>query len=348
MKNRLRTLSFLFAAVLILGLFAGCGSSVQEPAVTGAVPSVTDAAKAVMEMIDSIPEMAEDGSNADEVYNAYTAAQNAYFELSYDEMNLITNVGRMWKASDDYFDHIMNAAPGEEVDADERIAEAGAVLCGTWYDSSSVIYKEYSCWEIGYDGSLVTPFYNEEPLYVTSLGDGTYYVPDYGTVYPERSMGDLRLANVDGSGCLISQAIIDQMYVTVDLNAENVSDYFCFDQLYSYIDEWGDTANYSDNDQTSYAALNKLEGSELTYIGSDGVQVELLLDNGKKTTFYGVGQIWIDGKNVQIKDFGRAKGTLYFVKNEYVWKVDAEDGYITVWLNDGSRYGYWHGNYAVG
>ena len=344
-SRKTRTAAVLTALLLGAALFAGCGTAAPAEPQT----SPTEAARAVMDAIDAIPELAEDGSNADAVYAAFSSAREAYFSLSYDEMNTVANVGRMWKANDDYSAHITNEVP-DDVPPDplQGIAEAGRLMHGTWYDSSSVVYKEYSCWEIGYDGSVVTPFFSEEPLYVTSLGDGTYSVPDYGTVYPEYSMGDLRLARTDGTGCLISQAIIDQMYVTVELNAENVADYFCFDELYSYIDEWGDTASYADNDQTSYAALYKEEGHGLTYVGSDGVQIELLLGNGKKTTFYGIGQIWIDGKNVKIKDFGRAKGTLYFVRSEYVWKAEAQDGFITVRLNDGSTYSYYHGDYAVG
>ena len=343
-----RVPALLLAVLLAAGLFSGCAAGVQtaEPAA-----AVSDAAKAVMAAIEAIPDMAEDGSNADEVYEAYTAARTAYFELSYDEMNTVTNVGRMWKASDDYSVLTMagSASPDTDEDFSASIAEAGAQLHGTWYDSSCVLYKEYSCWEISYDGTVVTPFfYDGEPQYVTSFGDGTYNVPDYGVVYPEYSMGDLRLARTDGTGCLISQAIIDEMYVAVELTPENVAEYICFDHLYTYVDEWGDTASYADNDQTSYAALNKKEGNGLTYVGADGVQVELLLGNGKKTTFYGLGQFWIDGKNVAIKDFGRAKGTLYFVKSEYVWNVEAEDGFITVWLNDGSRYSYYHGDFPVG
>ena len=337
----------LLTVLLLAGMLTGCGAA--DPASTAATgPVLSDAAKAVMQAIDAIPDMAEDGSNARQVYEAYTAAQNAYFSLDYDEMNLITNVGKMWKASDDYFSQVMTVSPGTSPQQPSLSAEDGALLSGIWYDSSSVIFKEYSCWQIGPDGAVVTPFYTEAPQYVSALGDGTYYVPDYGTVYPEYSMGDLRLANVDGSGCLISQAIIDRMYVTVELDAENVSDYFTFDPLYSYIDEWGDTASYADNDQTSYAALDKLEGSDLVYVGSNGVQVELLLDNGKKTTFYGVGQLWIDGKDVKISDFGRAKGTMYYVKREYVWNVEASEGFITVSLNDGSRYSYYHGDFPVG
>ena len=345
-----RVLALLLAAVLAAGLFAGCGASVSQDKPQEQQAALTEAAKDVMALIEAIPELNEDGSNADEVCEAYTAAHTAYFALSYDEMNTVTNVGRMWKAGDEYSEHTMAGDPAaaQEEDPSQSAAEAGALLQGTWYDSSSVVYKEYSCWVIEADGSVTTPFYNEETLYVSALGDGTYQIPDYGVIYPEYSMGDLRLARTDGEGCLISQAVIDQMYVTVELTADNVADYFCFDELYSYIDEWGDTASYADNDQTSYAALYKEEGHGLTYVGADGVQIELLLDNGKKTTFYGLGQIWIDGKNVKIKDFGRAKGTLYFVKSEYVWNVEVEDGFVTVWLNDGSRYSYYHGDYAVG
>ncbi|MBR0352275.1 MAG: hypothetical protein IJH53_03630 [Oscillospiraceae bacterium] len=337
----------ILALVLSLSVFAsGCAS---EPAAS--VPAAQESSQAVKDviaMIDAIPQLAEDGSNASEVYDAYTAAQSAYFQLSYDEMNAVNNVGGMWKASDDYYQHIMNTQPKEDYEYYQRAAEAGALLAGTWYDSSSVIYKEYNCWQISFDGTVVTPFYNEETQYVQSLGNGEYYIPDYGTIYPDYSMGEMRLASVDGRGCLISQVTIDKMYVKVELSAENVADYFTFDQIYSYVDEWGDYANYADNGQTCYAAVNKYEGSDMTYIGSDGAQVELFLKNGTKTTFYGIGLFQVDGKNVAIKEFGRAKGTLWFVRSEYVWKTETNDGFVYVYLNDGSLYTYYHGEYAYG
>lgn len=334
--------------LLVLSMLFSLAACASESTATPAAADATDAAKEVIAMIDSIPAMAEDGSNASDVYDAYTAAQSAYFQLSYDEMNTVSNVGAMWKASDDYFNHIMNVPEGETYDHDERVAEAGALLNGTWYDSSSIIYKDYSRWEIFSDGTVVTPYYYDTTQYVNSLGNGEYYVPDYGTIYPEYSMGEMRLASTEGKGCLISQETIDKMFVKVDLTKENVSDYFTFDQIYSYTDEWGDTANYSDNNQTSYAAINKLEGSDLTYIGTDGVQVEVFLKNGSKTTIYGMGQFWVDGKNVEIKSLGRAKGSIYFVKREYVWKTETYDGMVSVYLNDGSIYSYYHGDFAFG
>ncbi len=342
-----------FVSILILALVlslsvtaAGCASEASAPASAPQEPS--QAAKDVIAMIEAIPELAEDGSNASEVYDAYTAAQSAYFQLSYDEMNLVSNVGSMWKASDAYYNHIMNTSPKEDYEYYQRIEEAGALLQGIWYDSSSVIYKEYSCWQINSDGSVITPFYNEETQYVQSLGNGEYYVPDYGTIYPDYSMGEMRLASVEGTGCLISQTTIDKMFVQVELSAENVADYFTFDQIYSYVDEWGDYANYADIGQTCYAAVNKYEGTELTYVGSNGAQVELFMKNGTKTTFYGMGLFQVDGKNVAIKDFGRAKGTLWFVRSEYVWKTETNDGFVYVYLNDGSLYTYYHGEFAYG
>ena len=350
MKKKTKIVLIMILAVSMLFSLAACAAeSAAGPDSEASAPAgLTDAAKEVITMIDNIPDIAADGSNAAEVYDAYTAAQSAYFQLSYDEMNMVNNVGAMWKASDDYFNHIMNVPEGETYDHDARVAEAGALLCGTWYDSSSVIYKDYSCWQISNDGTVSTPYYYDEPQYVNSLGNGEYYVPDYGTVYPDYSMGEMRLASTEGRGCLIGQATIDKMFVKVDLTAENVADYFTFDQIYSYIDEWGDTANYADNGQTCYAAINKLEGSDMTYIGTDGVQVEVFLKNGSKTTIYGMGQFWVDGKDVGIKSLGRAKGSIYFVKSEYVWKVETYDGMVSVYLNDGSIYTYYHGDYAFG
>lgn len=342
-----KTIAAVICLTLILSLcFSLAGCAAESSAASAAAPD--SAAQDVIDMIAAIPEMAEDSSNASEVYDAYTAAQSAYFELSYDEMNQVNNVGSMWKASDDYFNHIMNVPAGETYDFDQRAAEAGALLAGTWYDSSSFIYQDYSCWQIRSDGTVETPFYNDEPQYVQSLGNGQYYVPDYGTIYPEYSMDEMRLASLEGTGCLISQDTIDKMFVKVELDAENVADYFSFDQIYSYIDEWGDTVNYSDNGQTCYAALSKTEGTGLTYIGSDGAQVELYMKNGTKTTFYGIGLFLVDGKNVGIKDFGRAKGSLYFVRSEYVWKTEFSDGFMSVYLNDGAVYTYYHGDYAFG
>ena len=337
----------MIALILSLGVVAsGCGAEQASPAAAPQEPGL--AAKEVIALIDAIPALAEDGSNAAEVYSAYTAAQSAYFQLDYDEMNAVNNVGAMWKASDEYYQHIMSSPAPANPDSAKDIAEAGALLQGVWYDSSSVIYREYSCWQINSDGSVVSPFYTEETLYVQPLGNGEYVIPDYGTIYPEYSMGEMRLANTEGTGCLLSQTTIDKMFVPVELNAENVADYFTFDEIYSYTDEWGDTASYADNGQTCYAAVNKKEGTELTYIGSNGAQVELFLKNGKKTTFYGFGLFQVDGKNVGIKDFGRAKGTLWFVRSEYVWKTETSDGFVSVFLNDGSIYNYYHGDYAFG
>ena len=343
-----KTVSAILMIALALSLCFAVSGCAAESAVASATAAPNEAAQNVIDMINAIPEMAEDGNNASDVYDAYTAAQSAYFQLSYDEMNMVNNVGDMWKASDDYFNQIMNVPSGENYDYDQRVAEAGKLLAGTWYNSSSIIYKDYSCWQIGYDGSVVTPFYNDEPLYVYSVGNGEYSIPDYGTVYPDYSMGEMRLASVDGTGCLISQATIDKMFVKVELNAENVADYFTFDQIYSYVDEWGDTVNYSDNGMTCYAAIDKNEGSDMVYIGSDGAQVELYLKNGTRTTFYGLGLFTVDGKDVEIKDFGRAKGNLYFVKSEYVWKIETYEGMVSVYLNDGSNYTYYHGDYAFG
>ena len=346
-----KTVSTILLIVMFMALcfsVSGCAGEAASVSDASGFAVSDSAAQQVIEMINAIPEMAEDGSNASEVYDAYTAAQSAYFELSYDEMNMVTNVGRMWKASDDYFNQVMNVPSGETYDYDKSVAEAGALMTGTWYDSSSIIYKDYSCWNIGYDGTVVTPFYNDQPQYVNSLGNGEYYVPDYGTVYPDYSMGEMRLASVEGTGCLISQTTIDKMFVKVELTAKNVADYFTFDQIYSYTDEWGDSANYADKGQTCYAAINKKEGTDLVYIGSDGAQVELYLKNGKTTTFYGMGLFIVDGKNVAIKRFGRAKGSLYFVKSEYVWKTETNDGMVSVYLNDGSIYTYYHGDYAFG
>lgn len=348
MMNTAKKYIIMLLAVSMLFSLAACTSGTAagtEPAPSAAP---TEAALNVMAMIDGIPEMAEDGSNAADVYAAYTAAQSAYFELSYDEMNMVNNVGAMWKASDDYYDRIMSAPQSEPASPDKGTAEAGALLSGIWYDSSSILYKDYNSWQILYDGSVITPYSYDGPKYVESIGNGEYNIPDYGTIYPEYSMGEMRLASTEGRGCLISQTTIDKMFVRVELNSDNVSDYFSFDQIYSYTDEWGDAANYADNGQTCYAAVNKKEGSDLTYIGSDGTQVELYLKNGKRTTFYGMGLFTIDGKNVGIKGFGRARGALYFVRSEYVWKTETNDGLVSVYLNDGSIYTYYHGNYAFG
>ena len=347
MRKMIRTAFILLLALSVLLSLAACASE-SAAASTGSPAGPTEAALNVIAMIDGIPEMAEDGSNASDVYDAYTAAQSAYFQLSYDEMNMVNNVGAMWKASDDYFNHIMNVPQGETYDHDKRTAEAGALLNGIWYDSSSIVYKDYNCWKINSDGTVSTPYYYDNTQYVNSLGNGEYYVPDYGTVYPDYSMGEMRLASVEGRGCLISQATADKMFVRVELDAENVSDYFTFDRIYFYIDEWGDTANYSDNGQTCYAAVNKLEGTDLTYIGTDGVQVEVFLKNGSKTTIYGMGQFCVDGKNVAIKSLGRAKGAIYFVRSEFVWKTETSDGMVSVYLNDGAVYTYYHGDYAFG
>lgn len=348
MIKKTKTALVLLLAISTLFSISACAAGAVGVNGPSSPTAPTDAALNVIAMIDGIPEIAEDGSNASEVYDAYTAAQSAYFQLSYDEMNMVNNVGAMWKASDDYFNHIMNVPQGETYDHDKRTAEAGALLNGTWYDSSSVIYKDYNFWQISSDGTVTTPYYYDDTQYVNSLGNGEYYVPDYGTVYPDYSMGEMRLASTEGRGCLISQATIDKMFVKIDLNAENVADYFTFDQIYTYTDEWGDTASYADNGQTCYAAVNKYEGSDMTYIGSDGAQVELYLKNGTRTTFYGMGLFTVDGKNVGIKSFGRAKGSLYFVRSEYVWKTETIDGFVYVYLNDGSQYTYYHGDFAFG
>lgn len=328
----------LLLALTMLGLLCACGTENDAP-------SLSEAAAKVMEMIDAIPEMAEDGSNADAVYEAYTAAQKEYFALSYDDMGKISNVGIMWKASDDVFN--VNMGGGEDYDYEKLLTEAGQLLQGVWYDSSYAFDPEY-CFVIHRDGGVTVPYGDVQ--YLTPFTDGTYYIPGYErTVYPEYSMGAMRLADVDGRGCLIPKEIVDEMFVTVELTKENVADYICFDRIWSYLNEWGDTVNYSDENQTSYAALNRTEGNGLTYIGCRNLQVEVLLKGGKSTTFYDLGQFWIDGKDVQITDLGRAKGTLQFVKSEYVWKVEPDEyGGVTVWLNDGSQYYYYHGNFAFG
>ncbi|MBO6040922.1 MAG: hypothetical protein J6P58_06900, partial [Oscillospiraceae bacterium] len=109
MNSRRILTAVLTALLLAAALFSGCGTAAPaEPQV-----SPSEAVKAVMDAIDAIPELAEDGSNADTVYAAFSAAREAYFGLSYDEMNSVTNVGRMWKANDDYTAHVLNASPEE-------------------------------------------------------------------------------------------------------------------------------------------------------------------------------------------------------------------------------------------
>ena len=54
----------------------------------------------------------------------------------------------------------------------------------------------------------------------------------------------------------------------------------------------------------------------------------------------------MDGKNVAIKSLGRAKGAIYFVRSEFVWKTETSDGMVSVYLNDGAVYTYYHGDYA--
>ena len=123
MIKKTKTALVLLLAISILFSLSACAAGAVGVNGPSAPTAPTDAALNVIAMIDGIPEIAEDGSNASEVYDAYTAAQSAYFQLSYDEMNMVNNVGAMWKASDDYFNHIMNVPQGETYDHDKRTAE---------------------------------------------------------------------------------------------------------------------------------------------------------------------------------------------------------------------------------
>ena len=86
MKKTVITILILLLVLSLSVTFSGCASE-QADASVPAPAEPSQAVKDVIAMIDAIPELAEDGSNASEVYDAYTAAQNAYFQLSYDEMN---------------------------------------------------------------------------------------------------------------------------------------------------------------------------------------------------------------------------------------------------------------------
>ena len=150
-----------------------------------AAPEMSERLKEVIAKIDAIPEFAEDGSNYEEVFNKYSEAQAAYFNLDYDDMGRVQNVGKMWKTGDDC---ARFAESGSEMNGGVISASAGQLLQGTWYDSSCItspdmMYVIYS------DGSISTPYgWAGDESYVTAYADEVfgevYEIPSYGTGQP--------------------------------------------------------------------------------------------------------------------------------------------------------------------
>lgn len=335
-----KLLALLLALAMLLALCA-CG---EQP-----TPDLSERLKEAIEKIDAIPEMADDGVNYEEVFEKYQEAYEAYFKLDYDDMGLVTNVGKLWKAQDQ-----CSAAQETvyETYAAGDAALAGADLQGIWYDSSCITTPDQQ-YVIHEDGSVEVPYAWDEINYAYAYTDdifGTVYdIPYYGMVYCDYSMGGVRLARTDGYGCLLSETVADTMFVKVELNEENVSEYFTWDTVFSYLDEWGDTVNYSEKDLSGFALIDEKADKGLTYIGNSDAQIEVKLSNGKTMTTNEFGLHVADGGNVTVSGFGRAKGTLYYVYDKYVYSVEADEyGYVTVTLNDGSVYYYYHGNYALG
>lgn len=328
------TLVLTFVLLLVL---CGCGKS--------------EAVKNVESMIEAV------GTVTAESLDTIDAAMDAYDALPEEEKTKVENYAVLTAALDDCLE--LN-------------------LVGPWVYEPNYFYNV----EEMYDKTELT--LNADMTASGEYNSGDWRVEEnklminngeYDIQYSIYRDGDkLRIGHVNSKMMRVEEfnALLDEMFVTVEITPENVADY-CEVVIYTEIEE--DDFGVITGDTRTYATLvSKVYDDGLLYMeASDDLAIELLIPEHKyqyksgsrnwrtrteeadeyvvKNTPYGsyggsLGSKYVENEYEQIHEitadqisFGRVTGSITFIKAEYVDTVkEDENGYSRLLiLNDGTE-----------
>lgn len=310
-----KVLSLLLALIMCLSLCA-CGKS--------------EAVKNVEVLIAAIGEVTLDSEAA------IVAAETAYNALTDEEKAKVENIAMLTEAREvldvAVFDDFRNSLVTEwvtELKADRFLtlsADGSVTLIDPWS-------KFTGTWELSPDMAVI---------HFTL--DGLTFDAD---LIPENGFIQLSALAVLGQNFVRRedyQAAFEQKFVAVELSEENVKDYLG-DAVFigNALDEWGE--EYKDS--PCYMLTSMVYDDGLVYVGcSDDFAVELVVDTIDRGETYTVGATvpfdytnnYCGGVHKSVSISGRAKGTMYFVKPEYVANNYYEDMWTYVELTNGTLY----------
>ena len=313
-----KVLSLLFVLLLCLSLCA-CGKSEEV--------------KNVEAMIKAVGTVTPE--NLEEAY----AAMTAYDALSHEDAEKVKNYEKMASQLDAYLT--------------EQVV-------GAWVYEPKYFYNVEEMYEkvdltLNADGSAVGshvtgPWRVENGVVKVDSGKSDYW---YYTFYDN---GKLRLGSTNSKMIPTEEytALLDDMFVIVEINENNVADY-CEVVIYTEIDE--DDFGVITGDTSTYATLvSKVYDDGLYYLdGSDDLAIELLIPEHtyqyqshgrawrtqtdkadeqviKHTPFgshgYSLGHKSVDSEYEAVHDitadqisFGRVTGKITFIRSEYVQEL---------------------------
>lgn len=311
------------ALIMVLSLCA-CGESAEL--------------KSVREQIAAIGEVSLDSEAA------ITAAEEAYRALSDEEKAKVGNYAELLAARETL----------EEAKKAAEIEAARKALVGEWTEVYSTFLYNYSAEDFVFaeDGTVSTGNLSIE--WGLSEDGGSVEFKFGDTIALSYDIVDYNgiTALVNSQSDAVSsvfvrpedyQRFVDQRFVAVEINSENIGDYIGeYVRIGRRLDEFGEPRE--DGGVCMFRSRAYEQG--LVYVGSsaDFVFEYSFHGNRGEYTFssrdpFLLGEEYTDAV---FQSFGRAKGTLYYVKAEYVAENSVENmnGFMTrvVRLTDGTKF----------
>lgn len=300
----------------------------------------------VIALIDAIGKITPDSK--DEIIKA----ESAYNALSDEEKAKITNSDVLYTAWADYY-YACLLGDWQTISTGEQIFTLSA-------NDSLAVQGYTSTWK--YFGNYILVNLGAEVQFDISDIDDVIVLehPELGTLVKNEDY----------------KKIFDKYFVDVELTTENISDYIEFlPYKIEYVDAFGDGTGRYD---CGVATSSKVFDDGLVYWSSGDVAIEIIIPNNYMESLgdtyhwsiYSAGSHswgWENGKTVvdqvfaaviygfsnyefetmldfhpEMIAFGRAQGTITFVKAEYVESISNEGG-RTVILTNGlkNKTGYW-------